>query len=387
MADKNSVAVLDFGSGKVLGLAAEASGADNSGVLLQARVESLYNGFYQGEWTDKQSAKEAIVKTLKQMENAVGSISKIYIGVPGEFSVTAIRDAEVRFNSPHKINTKDINGLFDAADNFSTMPNFKAICASPTYFVLDDGKRVTAPYGKTASNVYAAVSFCFAEKKFCSFVEGIVKKFGVVSVEFIPGCLAQALYVFNESEREETCLLVDVGFTTSSVSLAVGDGLLFSKSFSVGAGHFSDDLSQVLEIEYEAAEELRRKINLNLEFGDEDTYSVGGKSFNAIRVNEIVVARIEDISEKISACILESGFELSPSATAYLSGGGLSFLKGGVNCLSRCLGMRVRLAPIVSPELDRRDYTSGYGLLCEALRQSRKPKGFFDRLLAFVRIK
>jgi len=379
--EKKTVAVLDFGSGKLLGFVAEAN-PDGSAVLLKARAENPYDGFYDGEWLDKQNAKEIIVKTLKQLENQAGrSVGKIYAGVPGEFSVTAVRKAEVKFNSPHKINSRDISGLFDSADNFQSTPGYKPISASSAYFVLDGSKKTVNPLGMLATSAFAAVSFSFADKKFCSFVEGIVKKFGIGKVEFISNCLSQALYLFTEAERERPCVLVDVGYVTTSVSVILGDGLLYSRSFSMGSGHITDDLSQVLEIDYDAADELRKKVNLNLDFSEEDTYSSGGASVSAIKGNEIVAARIEDIAERIVTCLDESRAELCADTLIYLSGGGFFGVQGGVKCLQKFLGRRIMQAPFVVPEFDKAGYNSGYGLLAAAIKQEAKSRGFLARLL------
>jgi cell division ATPase FtsA len=230
------------------------------------------------------------------------------------------------------------------------------------------------------------VSFVFADKKFRSFVESTISKFGIGKTEFVSSCLAQAAYLFDDSRRSDVCCLIDVGFVTTSVSLFLGDGLLYSKSFSVGSGQIADDLAQVLEIDYEVADELRKKINLNLDFDAEDVYSVNGYSgkMGALKANDIVKARIEDMAETIRNCIKESGVSVTDSTPFYLSGGGLCYMRGGAKALSEYLGKKVELAPVISPELNQYDYNSSYGQIAVALRENKRFRSFFGKILDWI---
>ena len=383
MAKSNVVTILDIGSGKIVGIAAEAISGGNS-FKINALSEIKYNGFFEGDFVDESNTRDAIIKVLKQLENQTRErIKKIFIGVPGEFCVSAIRDAEITFNAPHKISVGDVNNLFNTADNFPTNPRYSEISKSSTYFILDGSRRETDPLGITASKLFGLVSFQFADRRFQKFIDRILKSYNIRNIEYISSSLAQSFYLFDTKTRDNIAVLIDMGYVTTSVSVLLGDGLVYGKSISLGSGFISDDLAQVLEIDYEYADVLRRKADLTLDFESEALYSVQGcdMQINANRTNEIIKARIEDIAEKISVCLDESGF-FSKNCTAFITGGGLSYLRGGLSYLASCLEMPIKYVPVASSEFDRFDLTSAYGLAAVALMENNKKRGFFNKLLS-----
>ena len=104
--------------------------------------------------------------------------------------------------------------------------------------------------------------------------------------------------------------------------------------------------------------------------------------FNASQTNEIVRCRVEDIAEHINACLDACPHQIPKNIPVFVTGGTFAYLKGGINELSKCLEKAVYPAPINSPQYDKQEYTSAYGLISIALSQNKPvKKSFFKKLL------
>ncbi|MEG2159536.1 MAG: cell division protein FtsA, partial [Clostridia bacterium] len=98
---------------------------------------------------------------------------------------------------------------------------------------------------------------------------------------------------------------------------------------------------------------------------------------SAEKANLVAKARIEEIAECIKACFADYEYEISAETPIYLTGGGLTYIKGGAEYLSQCLNKRVKIIPLNNPQTNKQDYVSTYGLLDIALRQQPKKESKF----------
>jgi len=381
MTKEVSVAVIDIGSGKISGFVASQLEGDDFNVVAQAEVAC--STFYQGRWIDESDVMHAISSIISQLADRSGSKpSKIYVGIPGEFSAVATKKAEIIWQTPKKIMRENLNELFDSIEAFNNA-NYSAISRSSIYFELDDQKRVNDPIGEVASKLSGLISFIFCDNSFKRVVTKAVNENGITEVDFVPQNLAQALYLIQPSIRDEYAVLVDCGYVTTSVSVVLGDGILYSKSFSIGGAQMVDDLSQVLDIDYPTAENLMSRVHLNLDFADEEVVTADGKRLSLSMSNEIVRCRVEDIAEHIIECINGCPHKLPEKLKVFVTGGAFAYLKGGYNTLARCLNMAIYPAQINLPQYDKQEYTSAYGLIGIALSQCKPvKKGFFKKLLS-----
>ena len=141
----------------------------------------------------------------------------------------------------------------------------------------------------------------------------------------------------------------------------------------MGGGHITGDLYQVLKIPFGEAESIKRKLVLNWQAHENDTYEVMGKEFintySAKAVNEIAEARIEVIANYIQKCIDKCEYEFPDYLPLYVTGGGLCYIKGIKDLLSKKLGRKVEIVAPGLAQNNRPDYSSEISLLDVALSQ------------------
>lgn len=368
---KKDVAVLDFGSSKISVLIGER-GINNT-FHLKGKSESEYAGFAQGEFLDEKDLRTAISMVISSaVTNSGKKIKKLYVGVPAEFCYSELKEATQTYINKKRINDNDIYNLFDLVDDYSnTVNTHTVINRSPIYFVLDDGRKVVDPNGMVTTKLSSQVSFILAKKDFIELVDEILSELSITNVQYTSSVLAESLYLLEPEVRDRYAIIVDSGYITTSVSLVRGDGLLSLSAFSVGGGHITGDLSQVLGLKFLEAEKLKRKVVLSLDASDDDFYEtvVDGviTPFPSKMVNEIVEDRLALIASTINKILHSIRVSYPDYIPIYLTGGGLSYLKGAKDFLSKAIGKNLEVIAPPVPELNSPHYSSLLGLLDLAL--------------------
>lgn len=380
---KTEAAVIDFGSGKITALIG-TRGVNNT-FNVRGIGECEYEGFADGEWLVKEEVRAAMVKAISQAETmARTKIRHIFVGVPGAFTSVVTREGTVNFKQRKKISDEDIEALFDAADNFSGNSRYTVINRAPIYFTLDDNRRRIDPTGLATTKLSGQLSYVLVENSFQKFIGDILSDMSI-SKDFISASLAEALYLLEPEVRDRYAVLVDCGFITTNVMLLRGDGLLFLKSFSLGGGNITADLSEVLEISYKDAEQLKLKIKLSQEVGAEDNYFTGAKgeekSLAAMLVHDVVTARIEEFGELIAKCLEDCEYEYPEYIPVYLTGGGLSYIRGAKEILSGKLNRQIEIVSPPNVISAKPTQSTAFGVLEIALTKVRPtPTSLWDKI-------
>lgn len=377
----NFVAILDFGSSKVTCMAATKV-AGRSDFVIRAVGQSAYNGFDDNSWYEPETISFAVTDAISQVEKKMDSpIKEIFVGVPGVFCATVTSEASVTFHSKKKIDGDDIQELIKKADIFDVGSDNIPMGGKPVYFILDGALKTFDPVGSVASKLTALVSFSFMKNYFRNYVSPVLLQKGIKKVTYMNTCDAETQFIAQTMGLTDYCIVVDVGHITTNVMLSGGKSLLFSRTFSLGSGYLASDLCQVEGCEYKVAMATLEKINFSLEFREGDTYNVNGVALDAKRTNEILKARIGQIADYIIKSFQYCDKEIPYNTPVILTGGGLTYLRGGAYVLSTFLGKNVKVYESANPQTNRNEYTSCYGLLAEAIKNN----GARSSIFAFLR--
>ncbi|MDE7394794.1 MAG: rod shape-determining protein [Clostridiales bacterium] len=379
------VAILDFGSGKISVLIGER-GVNNT-ICINGKGECDYAGFGDGEWYEQDQLGYVIGHAIHNAEtNSRTKISMLYVGVPGEFTTAVCRDVSMSLTKKRKVTEADVDALHEMGDVFKNNPDYTVINSQPIYYTLDDGGRLIQPVGLTGNKLHGHISYILAENRFISLIDAIMSNLGIESVEYVSSVLAEGLLLFDDVTRDQYVVMIDVGHITTSVALLRGDGILSLSSFSMGGGYITADLTEAFGISFTQAESLKRKVVLSLNVSENDVYEITereqSKTFPAKMVNEIVMERIKLIASTIEKCLNNSQYEFPDYIPYNLTGGGLCYLKGARDYLSKRLAKPVEIAAPSLPQFNRPHLSSELGLLNMVLGQQApaKKKGFFARL-------
>ena len=343
---RSQVAVLDFGSSKITVLVGER-GVGNT-LRVKAKGMSDYDGFMDGSFLNIEALKNNIFTAVYDAEKMLNKkIKKIYIGTPAEFCFNKCTFLELTFNNKTKIKQRHINKLFALNKDKIVSDVNTVINKVPIYYILDDGNKISDPINCVTSSIKVFTSFILVDNDFIKQVSTALFNIGISNFEFVSSNLVEALYLIEPEHREKGAILIDCGFITTSVANILGDGIVDLKSFSLGGGHIASDLSELLKIPFYSAEQLKRKLVLSLDVTPQDYYEalVNNKitKFSSKIVNDITLARIDMICEAVLKCLEDFSNSILPSTTVYLTGGGLSYIKGIKDYLSNYLKYEINI--------------------------------------------
>ncbi len=370
---KSEVAILDFGSSKITILVG-VKGVNNTFKII-ANGSCEYAGFMNGEFIEPENLANAISYAKNQAENSYGKkIKRLYVGIPTEFCYNSIEHISMNLGNRTRIKQKHINKLFENAN--IEYDNREIINKTPIYFVLDDGNHVLNPEGCYSSTLEVMSSYISIEQEFFEYLDKIFCEVGVYTTELISLALAESLYLIEPELRQNGAILVDCGFITTSVNAVFFEGVTDLKSFSLGGGYITSDIMEVLDIPFDVAEQLKRKLILSIDPNDDDYYDVVIEhklyKYPAKIVNDISLARIDMICDCITKCLQSFKNKLDDEMVIYLTGGGLAFIKGIASYLEQELKRKV---VVISPgplQFNKPDLSSSLSLIDSAINIETK---------------
>ena len=383
---KTSISVVDIGSSNISVIIGQ-KGANNTFVVLGSG-DSEYAGYYEGEFLEEEKLKDVFASAISEAEqSACQTVEKLFVGVPADFSVCDTKTVTQNYGQKAKITQEHLDYMFSQANTLESN-EYVLISCSPITYVLDDGKKTLNPIGQKTTKITAHLSFVYAERKFIEKINNLLKSIGIGVVEYLSAPLCEATYLLEPERREDVALIIDSGYITTSISLVKGDGLVAIRSFAIGGAHICADLSECLGISFREAEQIKKQLILSVRPGAEDNYEVAKKdsliSIPMQQANEIVFARLEYISQLINKCLAGLKQEY-PKMPYYITGGGLCYIKGAKEYISKSLGTNITLLSPQDIHLQKPHYSSILGLLNTALNQENKTKNIFGKILEKIR--
>jgi cell division protein FtsA len=160
---------------------------------------------------------------------------------------------------------------------------------------------------------------------------------------------AAAYAAIMPEDRARGVLLIDIGAQSTHLALYDADALLLATTIPVAGDHFTRDISWLLKVNYEDAENLKREYGCAVASSVSELSVLeiptaegrGTREASRRQLNEILEARAEELFERIYAEILRVGMEQSLLEGAVLTGGG-ALLPGICDIAERVLNCQAR---------------------------------------------
>lgn len=384
----SKVAVMEIGTSKI-GVYIGAGGI-NSTINVLGSYEQEYGGFYDGEIVEPEKLVDEIGTALTKAQASAGeNIKKLFVGVPPDFCIIKNKSFIQSFGEKCKLNETMLMEIYEQSNDLAGNKDYVLISCTPIYFTLDDGRKVINPIGEKTSRLSGEICYIYSEKEFIAKINVALRKFGISVVEYVSATLAENTYLLSDSVREHQSIIVDCGYISTSVSVTQGNGLKLLSSFSVGGGQVVSDLSECLKISYKMAEELKKEIVLSVVPALGDGYEVHNGSnvvpISMVEANDIVCARLDMICSLINKCLESIPKNEIYKMPFYLTGGGICFIKGAKDYLSKTFGVNVEILSPPSLQYSKPNFSVWLGLLNMALEQEQRQKknklvSFFKRI-------
>lgn len=370
MFDKE-VVCLEIGSSKLRAIVASES--VNNTLAIKECVSREYDGFFQGEFVDV----EHLGKNLFELFNSIDYKrkkynKKLYISLPAEMTKVVNATASVELDGLGKATRADVENLKYQASVKAKPDDCEVVTISPIRFLIDDNQ-VDDVIGKKGRCISGSFSLIICERALIERLNLLASELEFNSVEYLSEVLCQSLFAVPEEERKDGSILIDVGHLTTSVAYVKNEGINSLTSFSIGGGHITSDLCEAFDLSYEDAEKLKHMCVISVAAEPLDYYDLPSVEGRIQRIpetdaNQVVSYRLEAIASAINQCLIIQDIDISSYLPIYLTGGGISKIKGGRDFLSKCLGRNVTFGRAPLPGKNKPEDALIYSIAWFALK-------------------
>lgn len=367
------VAVLDVRSSDITAVVGER-GVNNT-FIIKSKYTCAYDGYAEGRLLDTQSFTSAVSEVVRNTLASSGALKTFYVGVPGEFIKIVNTDKVINFQSAKKIHRSDLQTLISLSTP-EREEKWRTIRNSCAYYVLSDKRKLINPVGAVSDSLQGKFSFFKCDNTFINCLTDAFKNFAEIrDLNLIPTPLAEALYLVEPEKRDECAVLFDLGYISSTYSVILGNGILYSDSFSVGIGHVAYYLMDELGLPFEVATTFLSTVNLNakekLSGLEECLYNGKTYSFSTELLRDKIREGLDLICETIEVCRQNFSGRNIDGKPILITGEGVKTVRGAVDHIS---GRLVKSVEIISPKIpyyDKPNFSSLFSLLNMAVSDSK----------------
>ncbi len=384
MSRAKEVAILNIGSHRITAVFAEK--VNDRMFVVKGIGEAEYYGYDAASWYDGSEIANAVSLAIDRAEVQSGCRLKktgfMYVALPSMFCMTIACRVGTEFNKPRKISAQDVSQLQLRANPFNCDMERIVIEKAVCYYELDSVKKVVEPIGLEAKTITALVSVIAAERKIMDFFNRIFLSMGIKSYRYINSTYAEMMYLFVPAIRDKRVIFADIGYLATTVAFMRGDGVQYMVSIPMGGAHIISDIAYYFGVDYEVGEKIFSKLDLTYGAEPVDTYSAGEDGIPdlpRLKVNEIVTSRLEDIARYVRRALDGSPIQYPPYLPLYISGDGITGIRGAKELLARKVGRNVEEAVPSTPGYGKPQYSAALGAVFYAF-SAEENRGPFKKL-------
>jgi len=348
------------------------------------------------------SFEEAVIflrKIVSEIEEVSREASKnIFLAVNGSNVVRSYSSKGLAAvaRADDKITIDDVSRANEASTAIALPANFSILHIIPQEWSIDGISDIRNPLGMSGSRLEVSNIVIAVFAPLIKELTEVVKKAGGRVEGFFYNPLACAETLFSRQQKELGVVAVDIGETTTNLSIFEDDKLLKTATFPIGGRNISNDIAIGLRIPFEIAEKLKLKPDFYLKpktsskrnFNLSEICSLN-KEIPEKFLREIIVSRLIEIFDFVKEVLNSVNRQLP--AGVVLTGGTARFL--GIEDLARAqlkLSAQIGLPSISNFDIintsdqdliSNPEFSVVTGLVSLACKAKPLPESFFKKLI------
>jgi len=266
MWSENVITSIDIGSSKirtVIGTFSEDGSRDFN--VLGMWVTTSY-AIRKGNILDMEEFKSNLDKSLEEAEKmAWEQVSGVYLSLNSS-SFEVISSKGIIAISGDEITSEDVDRVLDMAKNGVDLPNREILKVIPEYFVVDLEEGVKNPVGMSARKLEVVAHIFSMNKNILGNIKKAVSDVGIEIYDTLPNLLASPEGVLTKRQKELWVVCIDVGASTTGVTIYEEWVLKFSSVIPIGGDSVTNDIALGVRTSIDVAEKLKLDyVQLSLE--------------------------------------------------------------------------------------------------------------------------
>ena len=313
---------LDIGNDTIKLLIGEMS-SDFTKIAVTDYVKIKHNGLRKSDIYDVRALSEGIRTAISKIESIESPITKLSLALGGPRVGSSTVNVRVSFDKEKIIDEADMDKLLRKAKRqiFGENEDKFRILYKEVYNKKVDGPRIIKqPIGMEGKEIQADIHFVYVSEDYVRQFRDVLYALGVDIDKIYLNSYVSAKGTLDDETRKMGVAHVDIGYGSTSVIILKNSKVLYAKTKSLGELHYISDLSLILKITREEAEEVILRLK-NKTVGPNETIKCGSRKIPLQQIKDIIAARTNDIVQFITETIDESGFNGVLARGIVLTGG------------------------------------------------------------------
>ncbi|MCE5174652.1 MAG: cell division protein FtsA [Bacteroidales bacterium] len=340
------IVAIDLGSTKIVGSLGKKEG-DGKIRILSMEQTPVKTEVSRGVIHNIEEVSKSVldlVQLLSDNEESTCKIDQVYVGLNGYTIRTEDVSSTTYLSGDELVNESHLDELSDDAqtqisENLDVMDIF-------TQEFLVDGKSDLNPVGSMPQRVEGHYKIVGGKSAILKNLETCFERIDL-HYDTILGPVASAEAILRPEDKSKGSVAIDFGAETTSICIYKGNLVRYVAVLPFGGSNITKDLSQ-LNIDEEEAETIKLNkgtaIHYSEQISEDSQENVPEKMSDFDKsINDIMVARVEEIVENIWAQIRYSGIDPLKLTEGIVLTGGTSQMPGLTELLNKKTDMPVRI--------------------------------------------
>lgn len=350
------ITAIDIGTSKVYTLIAEIPVEEEAVNVLGFGV-SKSNGMKQGVIVNSDNMAKSIEESVSiaagmaSQNTGVFNIGDVFVAISDSNIESITKNSAVQLaDKPREVQEYDKAELEYNIEKKYIVPGKALLHKSVYNYKVDNSGILKNPIGKEGLKLEATVHLVLGKESNVDVVEEMLSKAGIRPKGMIFKPMATSFAVLNEEEKRSGIILVDIGAGTTTISIFKNGKIIYAAAIPIGGDTFTNDLAEVLDMEKNNAEGLKR--DMAMVTGDiskdekvEIETKTENKDVKLSFVKEILDARSDELMNLIEQKLVESKFaDVAINGIAFC--GGAVKTGGLIDKARRHFNMPVRVTAV-----------------------------------------
>jgi len=389
MSKRTKVAAIDVGTTKVCTIMADTDDSGLPRILGVGIVPS--QGLQKGMVVNFNEAKQSIRDSVHRAEQIAGSkLESAYVGVTGRHVSSVNNHGVIAITrNDRMVHPGDLRRVLEVAKSVKVPGDRELLHVIPRTYAVDGQDGVQNPVGMHGFRLDVETHLITAAVSSVQNLTKCIRGIGIDIDALVLEPLASAEATLWEEEKQSGVLLADIGGGTTDVAVFKDNSIYYTSILPVAGYQVSRDISVGLDINFDLAEEMKKKyanVMLGQDRGAPDsTLTVDGHSVSYKALSDIVRVRVEELLRLILLELPQSDYAKLIPAGIVLTGGsanlpGIAELGSEISRLPVRVGAPLNLFGITDTLADPA-YATAVGLLVWKGRKTgmqtwKQPSGF-----------
>ncbi len=301
--------------------------------------------------TEAEKQSQTKIKSINLNFSLLNSLSHYY-------------DSEIKTNN-EKISELHLKKIINQSEYFNNNSNNFELFNNIISYNVDNNYFFSAPLGNYSDNIKINFYKILTQKKYIENFSNIIHNLKLNIENYIPTPLSSSLSSLTKDEKELGTVCIDLGHSTSSISIFENNKFVFGDTISIGSNNVTLDIARGVSTTISSAERLKTLygslisspsddheiIEIPVISGDKNNF----KQITRSNLNSIIKPRIEETLEMLWQKIKDNNFSNKKLNNVVITGGG-SQLDGIEKYVGTIFASGTRIAKPLSELNLQKDY-------------------------------